>query len=137
MNTNLSIINTMTERPYSSNEVLQTPEDRLNAVLNIVQNGAQTLAVLSMLPNTNQWESPTRINKRIAETVGTPIVHRKTTLQHLVQTIEPVGLAARSTIDNNDWAITEFGIVSRATLIFTWRRFMDMALDPMKVLGST
>lgn len=114
---------------------LQTPEQRLQAVLNITQNGAQTLTVLTMGPDTSDWSKHTAINTLMRNRVGTSVVHSKTTFSHLTGTISEVGMAARSTLNDEEWALTDFGVTCKATLIFAWQKFLEIGVDPMVALG--
>lgn len=116
---------------------LDTPEKRLGAAANIIQNGAQSLAVLAMNPQPGYWEGYNQINKRLPRIGGGKLVHEETTWGHLVKTIEPVGVAARSTLDNKEWTITPFGVALRPAILFAWQNLLDLDLDAMQVLGSS
>lgn len=115
---------------------LDSPEKRLGAAVNIIQNGAQSLTVLAMNPQPGYWESYNQINKRLPRIGGGNLVYRTVTRNHLVQTIEPVGAAARSTLDNKEWTITPFGVALRPAILLAWQNFLDLDLDAMQVLGS-
>ncbi len=116
---------------------IDTPEKRLSAVLNILQNGAQTLTVLTMPADTRRWQSYYRIWQNLNETAGLEVLKQKTsTKNHLVFCIEPVGAAARSTLDDRDWALTGFGIKIKAPLIFAWQQLLHLRLDAMQVLAN-
>lgn len=115
---------------------IATPEKRLSALLNIAQNGAETLTVLTMAPDTKQWEGYGIINSNMNRQVGLRVVTNTATRAHLVLCIEPVGAAARSTLDDKDWALTEFGIKIKPALIFVWQKLLELNLDSMALLGS-
>lgn len=121
---------------------LQLPEQRLSALLNILQNGGQTLTVLTMPSRTTDWKSPYTINTDMRNQVGFPVVNKKTTVSHLQQTLANVGMAARSTVNDDEWSLTEFGLLCKPALLFGWQKFLELAanteinLDPMAVLGT-
>ncbi len=120
---------------------LITPESataryRRAAVLTMLGNGAQSLAVLVMPSDTNNWQSSYQINKQMKTTVGSKVVGASATRNHLITTIEPVGTAARSTIDDKDWAITAFGREMKPALIYGWQQFMDLEVNPVSLLAS-
>ena len=115
---------------------IATPEKRLSAALNIAQNCAQTLTVLTMASDTRQWESYCLINTNMNRQVGLKVVNSGPTRNHLIKCIEPVGAATRSTIDDKDWALTKFGIKIKPALIFIWQKLIELNLDAMALLGN-
>lgn len=116
---------------------IDTPQKRPSAVLNIVQNGAQTLTVLTMPPDTENWQSYRQIHRHLNGCVGYELIRdNRTTKDHLVACIEPVGAAARSSLDDKNWALTEFGIKIKPALVFAWQRLLALELDAMQVFGA-
>ena len=94
---------------------INTPEKRLSALVNLIQNGAQTLETLSM---SSEFTSYGRINSAMNERAGIRVVQNATTFRHLQRCIEPVGAAAKSDLDDKYWALTPFGAATKPTLIF-------------------
>ena len=113
-----------------------TAQKRFNAVLNIAQNGAQTLEVLGMNVNPDHWQSWYQVFKEVRNLVGHDIMHKKTTENHLKETIGPIGAAAKSDADDKMWAITEFGGEMRPAIVYTWQQFTDMGINPMSLLSA-
>lgn len=130
------------ERPINESpanrkvERVETSEQRLrlSTLLKIAQNGARTLTVLTM-PSTKQWETYVNIDKAMNETAGMKVVTPWTT-QGYLYSIEPLGLVAKSTLDDMEWSLTDFGIKIKPVLIFTWQRLLDLGVDPISVFGN-
>ncbi len=125
-------------------EVLLNPDveseayRRINGVLNILKNGAQTLTVLAMVDDPNSFVTPSNINRTVDKKAGGKVVKRDTTVKsYLAKCIEPMGAAAKSTLDDEMWALTPFGIEMKAALIFAWSKFLKAGINPMDVLGTT
>lgn len=115
---------------------IRTPERRLEALLNVLQNGGQSLIVLTMQSNPQDFRVYIDINRELNRKVGSHVQHQTPTKAALVQTIERVGAAARSADDDRMWAITEFGIAMKPALLFSWQRMVGLSIDPMMVLGT-
>lgn len=115
---------------------LLSPQQRLPAVLNILQNGGQTLTVLTMNSDTDAWKSWHAINTEMRRKVGLSVAHPTSTRHHLIQCIEPIGAAAKSTIDDKEWSITPLGIAMKPVLIFGWQHILELGINPMALLGD-
>lgn len=113
---------------------IDTPEKRFAAALNIIQNGAQSLAVMAMHPDPQYFEDYTVINRRLNSLARQKVVGSTATKGHLSHTIGPLGVAA--TTDERQWALNEFGITLRAGIVFAWQNFLDLYIDPMDSLGA-
>lgn len=116
---------------------LDTPERRYEALANILQNGAQSLTVLTMPSDPHTFSSWAAINAHLNTTVGFTVVAKASTLEHLASCIAPVGAAAKSTIDDQEWALTAFGVAIKPALVFGWQRLLDLQISSMGLLGST
>lgn len=124
------------------NGIVLTPEietswNRLSAVANILQNGAQTLTVFAMKPDVSYWGTASEINGGVKRLIGETLVSSGTTPGYLRSTLEPVGAAARSDTDERYWAATPFGIAIRPALIFGWQRMLYWGLNGSDVFGVT
>jgi hypothetical protein len=116
---------------------VDTAEKRLAAAASVIRNGNQTLTVLVMPSHTEGWLGYPSICNAIRDELGYQLVKKNTTKGALVKTIEPVGAAARSTLDDTQWALTPFGIAVKPVLIFAWQRLLDLHLDGVQVFGAT
>lgn len=110
---------------------------RLSGVLNILKSGAQTLTVLSMVDDPNSFVNTADIRAQVQEKVGSRTIKKAENVKtYLTRCIEPVGAAARSTLDDEMWALTPFGIEMKASLILAWSKFLEAGIDPMDVLAT-
>lgn len=116
---------------------LDSPWKRFRAVANTIHNGGKSLAVLTMPLDTGTWTSYEAINSTINSKTGRDVILAWTTREHLVRAIEPVGVAAHSTLDDKDWALTKFGVISKAPIIYAWEKLLELGLDGMNVFAHT
>lgn len=129
-------------RPNGWDEFPLTPEidiseKRFSAVLNVLKNGGQTLTVLTMPPYREMWTDYRTISSNMNQQVGLPVVKADiATKDHLTYCIEPIGAAARSTLDDKEWSLTPFGIAMRPALIFAWQRLLVQGFDGTEVFGT-
>lgn len=113
---------------------LDTPEGRLEAVLNILKNGAMVLEVMMMDQAFRDYHE---VTKAVNYTCGWGLIQHGTTADHLVSTISRVGAAARSDIDDKLWQLTNFGESIKPVIIYTWLKILEQGIDPVKALTST
>lgn len=110
------------------------PYQRLDALLNILQNGAQSLLVLNM-KTAPETESVYTTNTRIKKMIGTRIVVDKTMLNYLRLTLEPLGIATVLPGSNIDWSLTDLGNSLKAPLLFGWDQYLTLGAAP-NILGK-
>lgn len=113
-----------------------TPLQKLERLLNILPNGGQSLTVLSMPPSSDRWTYYTHIANAVNSKVGFPVVRKTNTQKALTQTLEPIGIAAKSDIDDKVWALTDFGVDLRPALIFGWQGFTELDINTSALLSS-
>ena len=113
----------------------QNPRRRFNAILNIAQNGAQTLALIAMKSDTTHEATWYQIFSSTTDLVGFQLTHKSTTKGHLKAGIEPLG-AVRSRNNGVDLAITDFGIAMKPALVYMWQQFKELDINPVSLLGS-
>lgn len=121
---------------FPLSEEVDTPLKRFSAALNIIKNGGQTITILTMVPFRDLWTNFRAINRNIYRRTGLRL-NPMTTMAHLAQTIEPIGAAARSTVDNEEWSLAPFGIVLKPALVFAWDKLLKREYDGMEVFSST
>ncbi len=112
---------------------LETTKGRFQAILNLVKNGGMVLEVMQM---DRIWQNYKDIATSINGSRGEQLIRSSVVRGHLRRTISPIGAAARSDIDDEDWQLTPFGMETKAVLLFVWQKFLELNVNPVQLLSN-
>src|SRR5581483_3718211 len=114
-------------RPHTEALLGEAGSRRLNALVNVLHNGALSLELLTM----QDFEGYKAINDRVASIVGR-LTSDRSTYRHFATTAIPLDIVGS---ENGRCALTPMGRQLHPALLFGWSELIRLQADEHRVFG--